>query len=127
MVTQIASQAEELIANLIRFDQSTLHLDDQYRKNVEKMLQKMNDFFEEFIDYSKQSLVEYTNYLNYEATSPLTVVLGYAELFRSINAHLLTQDTLHHVNLICEQTRILIEYLQTERDHMLTKQNAQIT
>ena len=123
MPQSISEQASLLVQNMDILCDSTQRLDDKFRSKIEKMCQKMYDFFNEYHFHVNLPTHEYTSYLNHDALSPLTVVLGYAELFRSVNAHLLTNDELDHVTIICNQIRYLTESIRSERDVLIGKRD----
>lgn len=114
MPQPISEQALILSHNINQLVHCTQRLDEKYRSKIDKMSQKMTDFLTEYDFNSRLSIAEYASYLNHDALSPLTIVLGYAELFRTVHANQLTVDELSHTNLICEQIRILTESVRDE-------------
>lgn len=119
----IATQALHLIDTINLLIDEAQHLEEDYLSKLEKMETKMNFFITEFYKHSALSIQEYASYLNHDALSQLTFILGYAELFRSVNAHLLTGEAIAHLNVICDETRTLSENLRQERDKMITQRN----
>ena len=126
MQLSISEQAHQLIEDIDILLNSTQHLDDSFRNKLDKVSFKMNEFVTEYHTHLTLSISEYASYLNHDALSPLTIVLGYSELSRSIHAHLLTSDEIHLLTKICHRLRILTESLYNERDTMVAKRN-QIT
>ena len=123
MQLSISEQANSLNQNIDALIISTTHLDEKYRSKIDKMCQKMNDFLAEYEHHSRLSIADYATYLNHDALSPLTIVLGYAELFRSVHANMLTAPELHQMNLICDQIRVLTESVRTERNVMVAQRD----
>lgn len=121
MAQPISEQAIILTHNINNLVISTQRLEEKYLTKIEKMYQKMNDFLDEYDHNSRLSIPEYTSYLNHDALSPLTIVLGYAELFRSVHANLLTAEELTHTNVICEQIRALTESIRDERNVLVAQ------
>lgn len=115
----IAEQALYLTDTIGLLLDKSQHLDASHLSKLEKMETKMQFFLTEYYKHSALSIAEYASYLNHDALSQLTFILGYAELFRSINAHMLTNTALDHLNVICDETRKLTENLRTERDTMV--------
>ncbi len=123
MVGSISDQGYQLIDNINLLLDSTHRLDDNFRAKLEKVAFKMNEFVTNYHSHLTLSVTEFASYLNHDALSPLTVVLGYAELFRSIHAHMLTSDEINLLNTICERLRLLTESLRDERNLMVAKRN----
>jgi len=123
MVVSISDQGYQLIDNINLLLDSTHRLDDNFRAKLEKVAFKMNEFVTNYHSHLTLSVTEFASYLNHDALSPLTVVLGYAELFRSIHAHMLTSDEINLLNTICERLRLLTESLRDERNLMVAKRN----
>jgi hypothetical protein len=87
MQLSISEQAHQLIEHINLLLNATQYLDEKFRTKLEKVGLKMNDFVEDYHAHLALSVSDYTSYLNHDALSPLTVVLGYTELFRSVYAH----------------------------------------
>lgn len=123
MQLSISKQANQLIEQINILLNTTQHLDDKFRIKLEKVQLKMNEFIADYHAHLALSINKYTSYLNHDALSPLTVVLGYAELFRSIYAYMLTSDEINLLNRICDMLRLLTDSLRNERDLMVAKRN----
>jgi len=123
MEVSILDQGYQLINYINMLLSSTQRLDDNFRFKLEKVGFKMNEFVTNYHSHLTLPITEFASYLNHDALSPLTVVLGYAELFRSIHAHMLTLDEINLLNSICERLRILTESLRDERNLLVAKRN----
>ncbi len=123
MDVSISDQSYQLINYINILLDSTQRLDDNFRSKLEKVGFKMNEFVTNYHSHLTLTVDEFASYLNHDALSPLTIVLGYAELFRSIHAHLLTLDEINLLNSICERLRFLTESLRDERNVMVAKRN----
>jgi|GEM_PF-1815269 len=123
MQISISNQAYQLINHITILMESTQYLDEIYRIKLDKIKTKMNEFVSNYHAHLALSVREFASYLNHDALSPLTIVLGYAELFRSVHAHMLTLDEINLVNQICDALRILIESVRNEYKLMIAKQN----
>lgn len=119
----ISQQAFVLLDNIINLIGESQHLEDSLLQKLEKMESKMNFFIIEFHKHLALSKAEYSSYLNHDALSQLTFILGYAELFRSVNANLLNATAVSLLDSICTDTRALTESLRAERDIMLSQRN----
>ncbi len=119
----LASQLIKTIDFLLAI---STHLDETYFKKLEMMGHKMCFFLEEYDKHSTMSVDDFASYLNHDALSQLTFILGYAELFRSIHAHELSSDALQYVESICDDTRLLSENLRIERDVMVAKREEHV-
>lgn len=119
MAQTIAEQALYLVDTIGLLLDESQHLEEALLSKLEKMEDKMNFFIAEFYKHSALSVSEYASYLNHDALSQLTFILGYAELFRSVNAHLLTTTAINHLNIICDGTRLLSDTLREERDKIV--------
>lgn len=123
MTQTIAEQALQLLDNIATLIDEAQHLEESYLTKLEKMESKMNIFITEFHKHSTLSVQEYASYLNHDALSQLTFILGYAELFRSVNAHLLNTIAIDVLDKICDGTRHLSESLRSERDIMVAQRD----
>ena len=121
MIHPIQNQAHQLTEHINMLLESTSRLDDNLRDKLGKVSRKMSDFMTEFDNHLVLSAEEFTSYLNHDALSPLTIVLGYAELFRTIHAHLLTSQEIELINGICNMLRTLTESIRNERDFMVAR------
>ena len=121
MYLSIPEQSEQLIENINIFIDATQHLDEKYRDKLFKMNHKMNDFVQDYLNYSSLSISEYASFLNHDALSPLTIVLGYAELFRSAYAHILTDVEVQFIDQICAMMRTLTDSVRQECLIMVSK------
>lgn len=101
----------------------SIRLDENHFKKLEMMSHKMRFFLEEYDKHSTMSVNDFASYLNHDALSQLTFILGYAELFRSIHSHELSTDALQYIESICDDTRLLSENLRIERDIMVAKRD----
>jgi hypothetical protein len=102
---------------------STQHLEDKFRDKIDKIDSKMNEFITNYHSHLSLPTNEFVSYLNHDALSPLTVVVGYAELFRSVYAPMLTPDDIHLLNHICDDLRLLTENLRNERNVMVANRS----
>ena len=124
MIAQpISEQAIILNDNINQLVISTQHLDEKYHNKIDKMSQKMNIFLDEYQQYTCLSIAEYASYLNHDALSPLTIVLGYGELFRSVYANLFTAEELRLINQICIQIRMLTESVRDECNMLIAQRD----
>lgn len=127
MTYSIYQQAQQLVTDIDTLFHTTQHLDDKFHSKIEKMSRKMREFVVSYQTYSQLSLGEYLSYLNHDALSPLTIVLGYAELFRSVNAHVLSLDELNQMSSIADGIRYLTECIHGERNSMVEKRDKSIS
>ena len=123
MQNSTLEQAYQLIDQINSLLDSTQHLEDQFRDKIQKIDSKMNEFVTSYNAHSTLPTSEFVSYLNHDALSPLTVVVGYAELFRSVYAQMLTIDDIHLLNHICDSLRLLTEGLRDERNSMVAKRS----
>ncbi len=123
MTQTITEQAIHLIDTIGLLLDEAQDLDESYLSKLEKMEDKMTFFITEFYKHSALSISDYASYLNHDALSQLTFILGYAELFRSVNAHLLNHTAIDHLNIICDGTRNLSEILREERDRIVMERD----
>lgn len=121
MPLSIAEQADQLNEHIHILLNTTQHLDDKFRTQLHKVAFKMREFITDYHTHFALSVSEYASYLNHDALSPLTIVLGYAELYRSIHADLLTSEQITLLNRVCDMSHTLIENLRNERKLMLAK------
>ena len=124
MQATVLDHAKLLLDFIFHFDTLTLNWRDSNRTKVEKMSKKMTEFIMQYEMHSIRSVPEFASYLNHDALSPLTIVVGYAELFRSVHVGLLDIQQLSVINEICEMSRVLTEAVRMERDQMVEKRNA---
>lgn len=123
MQVSISDQAHEIIDYINTLLNSTQHLDDIFRNKLEKVERKMDEFITNYHTHLALSISEFASYLNHDALSPLTVVIGYAELFRSVHAHMLTLDEINLLNEICDKLRLLTDSIRKEYKSIITKRN----
>ena len=123
MQLSISEQANQLIKHIDILLNSTQRLDVNFRIKLEKIEFKMDEFVTEYHTHFALSISEYASYLNHDALSPLTIVLGYSELFRSIHAHMLTLEEINILNQICDMSRLLTDSLRDECKVMVAKRN----
>lgn len=123
MSQPISELAEHLIDYIFALENTTQRLDDKYYSKIQKMSQKMTYFYNEYNTHTRLSIEEYVSYLNHDALSPLTIVLGYAELFRSINSHILTIDEFNLVTSISIMIRDLTDSIREEHDMIITNRD----
>jgi len=126
MTQTISEMALQLLDHISILIDESQHLEEAYFSKLEKMEAKMNIFITEFYKHSAMSIQDYASYLNHDALSQLTFILGYAELFRSVNAHLLKPTAIDVLEAICTGTRNLSETLRSERD-IIVAQRDQLT
>lgn len=123
MPQPISELAKHLIDYVSALENSTHRLDDKYYSKIQKMSQKITFFYNEYNTHTRLSIEEYVSYLNHDALSPLTIVLGYAELFRSINSHILTIDEFNLVTSISAMIRDLTDSIREEHDMIITNRD----
>ena len=123
MTQTITEQAFQLMDNINILIDEAQHLDEKTLSKLQKMEVKMNIFIAEFHKHSALTAQEYTSYLNHDAQSQLTFILGYSELFRSVAGHTLSILAQTSLNYICLATRQLSETLRQERDMMLAQRD----
>jgi signal transduction histidine kinase len=114
----------DLVANL----QVTSHnLSDKQASQVDKMGSKISEFVTQYILHSQLTISEFASYLNHDALSPLTVVMGYAELFRTVQNESLTEPQFILIEDICAIIGQLTENVRALRNELVAKQNAVIS
>jgi len=123
MTQTIAEQAFKLMDNIAILIDEAQHLDEKTLSKLQKMETKMTVFITEFHKHSALTAQEYTSYLNHDAQSQLTFILGYSELFRAVNGHTLSIIAQSSLNYICEATRRLSDTLRQERDMMVAQRD----
>ena len=123
MQLSISEQSYQLIDQINTLISSTQGLEDNYHAKLIKVGFKMNEFVTNYHAHLSLPVSEFASYLNHDALSPLTVVLGYAELFRSVHAHMLTLDNINLLHNICDELRILTDSVRRECQIMVAKRN----
>lgn len=99
------------------------YLDENNYNKLVMMSEKIRYFLSQYDKHAALSVNEFASYLNHDAQSQLTFILGYAELLRTVNAHLLSDTALQYLESISMDTRDLSEKLRIERDIMVEKRN----
>lgn len=124
MNISIEDQSSLLVDMLASLLISSINLNEKQVSQIEKMNTKINEFVSQFATHSQLSDVEFASYLNHDALSPLTVVMGYAELFRTIQNTCLTEYQFSMIETICELVRQLTDNLRKLRDETVAKLKA---
>lgn len=123
MNVNIEGQSNIIIDLIAGLQRTTHNLSDKQISQIDKMSSKIGEFSAQYLTNSQLSIAEFASYLNHDALSPLTVVMGYAELFRTVQNASLTEHQFVIIEDICDITQQLTENLRSLRNEMVARRN----